>query len=127
MLIPKTLHAFGFDVVETVSMRQQRQRFTSVRLSYSYMPGLAPDAPPRLLAEAAYGCLKPPPTWSAPRDLPSSFVQHEHALHVFFMAQCKVRFRAEADLSPELTTRMTQRSRLQHCVNVGCKGWTNVF
>ena len=41
MLIPKALHAFGFDVVETVSMRQQR--FTSVRLSHSYMPGLPPD------------------------------------------------------------------------------------
>jgi hypothetical protein len=31
MLIPKALHSFGFDVVETVSMRQQR--FTSVRPS----------------------------------------------------------------------------------------------
>ena len=41
MLIPKALHSFGFDAVETVSMRQQR--FTSVRLFHSYMPGLAPD------------------------------------------------------------------------------------
>ena len=40
MLIPKALHAFGFDVVETVSMRQQR--FTSVCLSYSPPPGFWP-------------------------------------------------------------------------------------
>ena len=41
MLIPEALHASGFGVIETVSMRHQR--FTYVRLSHSHMPCLVHD------------------------------------------------------------------------------------
>ena len=99
MLIPGKGDIPGFDVIiphfcGDFSMR--RQRFAYARLSHSYMTRLthafSQSFTTRPFRQAAYGCLKPPPTGLAPKgqsigptgidNPPSSFVQHDAFPHL---------------------------------------------